>query len=292
MLICAYWKKYEENTMKQRRYSPQEIAKALHTLHQYNDDVSQASSVLNIPERTLYTWRRKQRKGLLQEKIVQQRQQNEQNKQNAHAATATAQLPPRQLSALGMTKEELIQAFEAEYIPSPYTDLRNALMLHISYLQASISDDPDLAHIRALAISRMLDDVLRLEPLCRVEKPQPNIIKHEYRDGTYHNIPEWSNAVYFRADQAYYAVLMQARREYYELQGIPYDETYLPMTPNQEYDTVEYPTLAELADMHFTIEDFIPRNTGYMAWMENQHALPKTSNPINPADYGFFDEDE
>lgn len=262
--------------MKKRHYSPQEKSQALRSLQEHEGDISHVSTLLNIPERTLYTWRKDYESLNLHEKSIPQNLQNQRNQQNP-------ELPPLELSAFGMTREQLAKALEIEYIPSPFNTMRENLWTHIKILQTSISEDPDTAHVRALAVSRMLDDILRLDAICRLEKPNLNIIKYEYRDGTYHNIPEWNNLVYGRADQAYWAVLIQARREYYALKGQVYDEQSYP---DQADDL--YPTLAQLAEMHFTADDFIPKARGIHAWLEERQS--QAFDP-NPADYGFYDDD-
>jgi transposase-like protein len=225
------------------------------------------SKHLKIPVRTLYAWRRESR---IQEELQQIITKNTlAAEQQLQQLQQKAELPPIEQSAFGMTREELVKALEVEYIPSPYEDLRQALMKDINQVQPSISEDPDSAHVRALAVSRMIDDVIRLEPFTRREKPDLNIIKYEYQDGTYHDIPQWSNRIYERAQQAFDAVIRQARREYYAIKGEDYEES----------NYFEHPSLEELAQMHFTAEDFIPQHTGILAWwVEHQKKYPRYTN--------------
>jgi hypothetical protein len=257
--------------MNKRHYTPHQKEQALLTLQEHDGDTTLVSRLLNIPSRTLYDWRKKHeashKSQIPQENFVPPPPQIPQ----------IPQLPPLEQSAFGMTRDELIQALQAEYIPSPYNDLRQSLMGHISILQTSISDDLASAHVLALAVSRMLDDVFRLEDLCRREKPPINIIKYEYPDGTYHNIPQWSNIIYGRAQEAYDAVMRQARREYHALKGEPYEES----------NAIYQPTLEELAQMSFTAEDFIPQHTGILAWWEGRKQQAQTNNP----NFSVFNED-
>jgi transposase-like protein len=269
-----------------QRYSPSQKMEALTLLEEAGANIENLSRKLKIPVRTLYAWRKESR---LQDQLQQISTKNTlAAEEKLQQLQQNPQLPPLENSAFGMTREQLAQALEVEYIPGHFNTIRQDLWTHIRLVQASISEDPDSAHVRALAVSRMLDDVLRLDEICRIEKPNLNVIKYEYRDGTYHNIPEWNNRVYERADQAYWAVLMQARREYYALKGEDYDDKSYRSSSDQPYDSAEYPTLAELAEMHFTVEDFIPTPRGFHSWMqERQSQTPEA----NPADYGFFDKD-
>jgi hypothetical protein len=143
------------------------------------------------------------------------------------------------MTAFGMTYEELEEALKAEYVTSPFTNLHGDLMLHLQHLNFSLTDEPEMAHRKALAFSRIFNVVQQLEEMLRIEKPQLSIIKYEYPDQSYHDIPPWSNAVHERASQAYDAVIREAKRQYEEQRnGLSSTETPNPSDSIEELEPV------------------------------------------------------
>lgn len=194
-----------------KRYTQQEKEQVAKRLTETNWDVPLISLEFNIPERTLFRWKRK-----WQEKDLS--------------------LPQFPL-AFGMSQEELEEQLSAAYVPGEYTELRDALMKHIHALTPTLSQDPDLAHRRVLALTRMLDRVLKLEELVRVEKPQINIIKYETPDGFLHDMPYYYNGLHERAERAYDAVISHARYVHLKREGYSNeDQVFLKGVTYEEYE--------------------------------------------------------
>jgi hypothetical protein len=260
-----------------RQYTSEEIAVATKALEENGGDISLISTLLGIPERTLYTWRKK---------YLKTSKKSYSPPPLLPPAPETPQQPLHP-NPFGMTHEDLQKALETEYVPHPYNDLRQALMADIVKLQPTIAEDPNLAHVRALAVSRMIDDVLRLEAICRVEKPQLTIFKYEYHDGTLHDVPPWSHAIHQRAMRAYEAVIAAAKRQYEEQLANPSDE--LPADSNSlaEGDEPDWdapaPTLEELLAERFKPEDFNPRHTGIHKYLlEDRYKRQQGINESQP----------
>lgn len=71
-----------------------------------------------------------------------------------------------------------------------YTTLRHKLTHHIELLADTLADDPETIHIRAMALSRLLDRVIKLEDYAVSEEPRHLIIEYAY-DGGLHPHPPW-----------------------------------------------------------------------------------------------------
>lgn len=194
-----------------KRYTQQEKEQAAKRLAETNWDVPLVALELNIPERTLFRWKRK-----WQDK--------------------TLPLPQFPLS-FGKTYEDIEEQLTATYNPGEYTDLRNSLMKHIHALTPTLSQDPDLAHRRVLALTRMLDRVLKLEELTRIEKPQISIIKYETPDGYLHDMPYYYNGLHERANRAYQSVIDHARYVHLKREGYSDEELhFIKDVTHDEYE--------------------------------------------------------
>jgi transposase-like protein len=172
--------------MERSKYTDEQKEDARRRLTATRGDVRLVSLQTRIPERTLFRWKRSW-------------QQNP--------------LPLPTDDPFGIPREQFIQSLDAQYQDGEYTELREELMRHIKKLSQTLSDNPDLAYRRAIALTRLLDKVFKLEALTRIEKPQPFIIKYEY-DGRLHNEPPWKNEAYAEANAAYWDVLTAARDAY------------------------------------------------------------------------------
>jgi transposase-like protein len=293
-----------------RAYTPEEKAEALALLREKNGNVPYVSYLLGISERTLYSWRKfagyeargeqprhwVKEQPERQERLQQQREAFQQHQQQRHQVN----------NAFGMTYAELEDALKVDYIQSPYANLHADMMLHLQHLNYSLTDEPENAHLKALAYTRMLDIAMNLESMVRVEKPQLSIIKYAYPDETYHDVPYWSNAVHQRAWAAYEAVVAEAKRQYEEqqaaLKAAPLEEETeeapisreerpaIQEEEEEEWD-MSQASLDEIMTKPFKPEDFIPKHTGFLKYFlgENpsprpQHLgpLPEPPNPDEP----------
>jgi hypothetical protein len=148
------------------RYTNDPKTYALRRLKENHGDVPLTSLQTRIPERTLYDWKRKLR---LQENLNTHLQQ-----ENITAAAATAANSAMPDGAHDESSEDTDKETEHEYVR-----FREHLIRHIDTLLRTLSDDPDLAHRRAIALTRLLDKVIALESL--VTKNQPITIRYEFR---------------------------------------------------------------------------------------------------------------
>jgi transposase-like protein len=278
-------------------YLPEEKAHALDLLHEHNGNVSYVSYLTGISERTLYTWRRHQKYAIAEQEgypqpkhWVRQHPERQERLQQQKEKRSQLQQQQQKITAFGITQAELEEAMKVEYIPSPYTNLHADMLLHLQHLNFSLTDDPETAHIKALAFSRILGDVLKLEELVRIEKPQLSLFKYEYPDKTYHDVPYWSNAVYERATQAYEAVLAEAKRQYEEQQAAlnPQPDTpEISPSPSLTSDMEELdnqPTVEELLAMPFQPEDFTPRHTGFHKYFLGEDPYARFKDSPTPND--------
>jgi transposase-like protein len=298
-----------------RPYTPEEKAEALSLLREKNGNVPYVSYLLGISERTLYSWRKfagyeargeqprhwVKEQPERQERLQQQREAFQQHQQQRHQVN----------NAFGMTYAELEEALKVDYIQSPYANLHADMMLHLQHLNYSLTDEPETAHLKALAYTRMLDIAMNLESMVRIEKPQLSIIKYAYPDETYHDVPYWSNAIHQRAWAAYEAVVAEAKRQYEEQQAalkaaataqkeaesasitnkekLPSEELPAIQEEEEEWD-MSQASLEEIMSKPFKPEDFIPKHTGFLKYFlgETPSARPKHLGPLpeppNPDD--------
>ncbi len=156
-----------------RRYTHQEKTLALQRLDDNFGNVSLTAIQTNISKRTLQEWRNERRvmafqsgqpdpETLLREKnIAQQQQQN-----------------PDPLSY----KEE-----------NEYAFIRNRLLQHIHAMLENLVDEPDSAHLRVMALTRLLDRVIKLETQVQFHRHE-QVIRFEYSyDNAIHSVPPWLN---------------------------------------------------------------------------------------------------
>jgi hypothetical protein len=62
---------------------------------------------------------------------------------------------------------------------------------------ADLAADLDSAAVRAMALARLLDRVIKLEPIiASTRPPRPITIQYEYPNGTVHDIPPWKHPDY------------------------------------------------------------------------------------------------
>lgn len=149
-----------------RAYSDTQKTEALDHLDANFGNVTLTAIQTGIPSRTLYEWKR-------QRKL--RRQQAEPpllHKKNA---------VPQQQNATN----------DDESDSGEYTRIRSRLMQHLEHLLDSLTDDPDTAHLRIIAVTRLLDRVVKLDPLAGNEHEQVIRIEYVQPDGTVHNSSPW-----------------------------------------------------------------------------------------------------
>jgi hypothetical protein len=150
-------------------YTAIERIHALRRLKENYGDVPLTSLQTRIPERTLYTWKRQFRReenldaNLRQEKTTA-----------AAAAAADLSMADTQMETPNASTHAAEEDTENEYVR-----FRDNLIQHIDTLLQTLSDDPDLAHRRAIALTRLLDKVVTLGAL--VKQTQPITIRYEFR---------------------------------------------------------------------------------------------------------------
>jgi transposase-like protein len=146
-----------------KHYTPQQKTEAL-ALVESTGSVTLASLQTGIPERTLYHWRRQQqlRDGVLQKKNS---------------------LPPQKNTPL--TQEQ---------VTAELRQLRDQIMSHIFAITATLSEDDGHVNHRAIALTRLLDRVMKLNTqVIHLEPGQQTIrIEYLYPDGSVHARPAWA----------------------------------------------------------------------------------------------------
>lgn len=148
-----------------RRYTNQQKADILNQLNANFGNVALTARQTGVPLRTLYTWKRE------------------------YSPDDPAD------PALQHQKTPLRQHYTAESAEEPegeYARIRARLMQHIDHLLDTLTDDPDTAHLRIMALSRLLDRVIRLEALTR-DDPANDVLRIEYvqPDGSISASPPW-----------------------------------------------------------------------------------------------------
>lgn len=149
------------------RYTDQQKADILTQLSANFGNVALTARQAGIPSRTLYAWKREQ--------------------QREHPTDA----------ALLHSKTSAPQHYTAanpDHLESPYDRIRARLMCHIDHLLDTLTDDPDTAHLRIMALSRLLDRVIKLEALTRAN-PDDAVIRIEYvhPDGSISDTAPWAD---------------------------------------------------------------------------------------------------
>ena len=145
-----------------QRYTNQQKADILNQLSANLGNVALTARQTGVPLRTLYTWKREQQPD-----------------------------DP----ALQHQKSPLLQHYTAETADHPegeYARIRARLMDHINHLLDTLTDDPDTAHLRIMALSRLLDRVVKLEALTRADSAN-SVLRIEYvqPDGSISANPPW-----------------------------------------------------------------------------------------------------
>jgi transposase-like protein len=166
------WSENGPETMP-RRYTAEERAEALRSLDLYQGSIQLTSLRTGIPERTLRDWR-KQRS--LSDPVDNNHQED-------------LSLPPEKKSSAAAIKE--------------LQDLRELLMSHVFEIAASLSQNDELVNMRAIAVSRLLDRVMKLDiQIAQIipDGPQVFRVEYQYPDGTIHDMPIWRNPVYLPWD--------------------------------------------------------------------------------------------
>ena len=155
-----------------KRYTQEQRADALQHLDDNYGNVTLTALQTGIPTRTLYQSKRERKL---------RRQQAEPPLLHKKSA-----VPPQQTAAK--------TAPESAGQQGDYTRIRTRLMEHIDTLIETLTDDPDTAHVRAMALTRLLDRVIKLEALTRSEDPEQVIrIEYQYPDGSLHHAPIWAD---------------------------------------------------------------------------------------------------
>lgn len=155
-----------------RRYTPQQKADILERLDDNFGNVTLTALQTGVPTRTLSEWKRQRKlrrlqrgEPLLLKKSVRQQQQTAAN-------PAPGDDPPGDP-------------------PNDYARIRQRLMEHVDTLIETLTDDPDTAHLRIIALSRLLDRVIKLEALARPPAGE-TVIRWEFvYDGAVHDAPPW-----------------------------------------------------------------------------------------------------
>lgn len=153
-----------------RRYTQDEKAAYLAHLDDNYGNVTLTAIQTGIPSRTLYNWKRERKLRRLQSEPPL-----------LHKKSA---VPPPQT------------ATNPDDTEAEYTRIRAEMMTHIDNLMSSLTDDPDTAHLRIIALTRLLDRVIKLEALTKRENIGEKVIRVEYQypDGSIHDVPPWARS--------------------------------------------------------------------------------------------------
>lgn len=162
------------------RYTQDEKNEVLACLDFNQGDVQLASQLMGVPERTIYAWKRERK---LQRQAVSAAVQQEKKASPQQYTAANPQLDLNTPEAM-------------------YTHIRNRLVSHINTLLDHLMDDPDTAHLRIMALSRLLDRVIKLEAYAASEVREHTVtIEYQYADGTIHDVPPWQHPDYSYSDE-------------------------------------------------------------------------------------------
>ena len=196
-----------------RRYTDEEKEEILARLDDNFGNVTLTALQMNIPTRTLQHWKRMRKleafkrgepapgNSLLLRKKSDAPQQKQQQVGAQRAVSDTEQTPSKG---------------EEDYktqVTKEYTHIRERLMEHINNLIETLTDDPDTAHLRITALSRLLDRVIKLEALVGKETDQVIRIEYKYPDGSIHDKPPWMDPEYVAAQAERQAEFQRRRAE-------------------------------------------------------------------------------
>lgn len=202
-----------------RRYTDEEKAYAIQYLVENFYNISVTSLQTGIPVRTLYTWKREH---LLQhnaaakpivaaahqqfsgEKPLQQHKNSVLPLLLPQAAPEQEPEPTNGIHKIPIWQRIFEQPdFPPEHDPAAdldpigkeYTHIRQRLMSHVEHLIDTLNDDPHTSHLRIIALTRLLDRVIKLESLVRREDPDRNIVEIRYTNslGEISHRPPWLN---------------------------------------------------------------------------------------------------
>jgi transposase-like protein len=134
-----------------RRYTDEEKAEALEKLDANVGNITLTAIQTGIPVRTLHHWKRQQRIQLLM-----------------HPSSENEDVELEVDSDLEALLQQKFVAQQQQ--ESPYSHIRQRLLEHIFDLTETLMDDPDTAHLRVSALSRLLDRALKLERIAGLEQ--------------------------------------------------------------------------------------------------------------------------
>ena len=189
-----------------RKYTDQEKANILQHLDDNFGNVMLTAIQTGVPRRTLQDWKRLRKLNAIKNgtpisnalpptKNSARRQQNAANNKS----------PLRSGGDLEGDKED-----NEEEETNVYAQIREQMMEHLFTLMETLTDDPDTAHLRISALSRLLDRVIKLEALAGAQKEQVFRFEYVYPDGTIHDAPPWENMMWVR--------------KHYQLEDMPIEE--------------------------------------------------------------------
>ena len=138
-----------------RHYLAAEKQYALHHLDTNEGNFARTATETGIPVRTLYRWHKQ--RNLPQNAILWHKDVSNYSRGND---ILPRENPMWQWHGNRPSEEE----------QGEYTQLRRMLMHHIFRMTQNLSDDPDTAHLRAIALTRLLDRVIKLQTLTRFEQ--------------------------------------------------------------------------------------------------------------------------
>lgn len=138
-----------------RRYTDEEKAAAIQTLEANAGNIILTAIQTSIPVRTLRDWKRE------------------------HNAVVAAATPSYNLDSPSdlLPPPEILRRRRRE--DGEYTKIRQMLMEHLFDLTETLMDNPETAHVRISAISRLLDRVIKLQILAKHE--QEDLETEKYR---------------------------------------------------------------------------------------------------------------
>lgn len=151
------------------RYTTEQKNHAITCLKQNEGDLTLTSIQTGIPRRTLYDWKRQL------------------NQPESPSTQKNFDPPPPPHAKAG--QQQKIDEIKA---------LRDRLMQRLKDLAYSMDDDPQIT----IAISRLLDRLIKLDQYIAQLAPPEKVIRVEYQyvDGTVHNMPPWENPDYMVPD--------------------------------------------------------------------------------------------
>lgn len=167
-----------------RRHPPEQKNTALRLLAETYGDITATHLQTGIPPRTLRAWRQEMRRqpSWLPEKVSVW--------QPSLAANVAAAPTAPTLFNDALSTQDDDQNFD---LAAVLKTLRGQLLSHIFDLSARLNEDSEAIHLRVIALTRLLDRVVKLDALIAPHEQQQQIISFEfqYPDGSIHNHPPW-----------------------------------------------------------------------------------------------------